>query len=52
MLSKIDKRKQPELRKFNFRAYPISGKLLFDTKKNVGWPKLETLTFRGYKSDN
>ena len=41
MITKINKSKQPELRKFNFSNSFFSGKYLFDLKINVGWPKFE-----------
>ena len=43
-LSQINKRKQPELRKFRkLESYqsPISGLYIFDSNNNVGWQKLE-----------
>ena len=43
-LSQINKRKQPELRKFRkLESYqsPISGLYIFDLNNNVGWQKLE-----------
>ena len=45
MFSKIDKRKQPELKQFYM--LPNSGEYLFDLNKNIGWPKLEHLTLNG-----
>ena len=45
MLSKIDKRKQPELK--YFYSSTNSGEYLFDLNKNIGWPKLEELRLNG-----
>ena len=50
VFSKIDKRKQPELKYFYFRSN--SGEYLFDLNKNIGWSKLEKLELSGYKTDN
>ena len=45
VFSKIDKGKQPELKCFYLCSN--SGEFLFDLNKNIGWPKLENLTFNG-----
>ena len=45
MFSKIDKRKQPELKYFYMS--PNSGEYLFDLNENIGWPKLEDLNLNG-----
>ena len=51
VMSKIDKRKQSELKKLSIYHCPISGKYLFDLENNVGWPKLESLKLNGNYTD-
>ena len=50
MFSKIDKRKQPELKHFYLSS--ISGEYLFDLNENIGWPMLESLKLSGSNKNN
>lgn len=42
-MSFIKKSQQPSLEKLDFSDCPISGKILFDSMKNIGWENLKEL---------
>lgn len=52
VLSKIDKSRQPNLKRLNLYSSPISGRLLFDLKKNIGWHKVYSIQLSGDKTDD